>query len=76
MNESVTLPTGRRRIPICYILGEQSFGPLRILANILISNMNFRNIFTLKQFLEFRPLEIKRKKNIHKTSKAWLSLKV
>ena len=41
-----------------------------ILANILISNTNFRNIFTLKQSLEFRPLEIKRKFNIYKDSKA------
>ena len=50
--------------------GEKSSGPLKILANIFISNTNLRNIFTLKQFLEFRPLEIKRKLNIHKISKA------
>ena len=58
------------------ILGEKTFGPLWILANILIINTNFRNSFTLKQFLEFRPLKIKRNMNIHKISKAWLSLKV
>ena len=35
-----------------------------------MSNTNFRNTSTLKQFSDFRPLEIKSKMNIHKISKA------